>query len=98
MEITIVEEKQNPFFKRKDLKLSLAHLNEPTPAKSSVAKELALKYGVDESQVQINYIFSRKGGGESLVSVKILDEKPQVTIQVQKEVSGNPEAQEIKPA
>ena len=76
MEIVIIEEKENPFFKRKDLKIRIKHLGSPTPSKADIAKELAEKYGVDISQVQIDYLFSQRGLGESFVSCKILQEKP----------------------
>lgn len=94
--MNVVEEKQNPFFKRKDVKLGLKHLGMATPSKESLTKELALRYGVDELQVQINYIFPQKGLGESLISAKILDEKPAAPVQEAK--GENVEAQENKPA
>ncbi len=77
MEVIINEEKENPFFKRKDLKIRIKHLGISTPSKADVTKELSAKYGVDGSQVQIGYIFSQRGTGESFVSCKILQEKPQ---------------------
>jgi len=76
MEIVVIEEKEDPFFKRKDLKIRIRHLGSPTPSKADITKELAPKYDVDESQVQIDYIFSQRGLGESFVSCKILQEKP----------------------
>lgn len=76
MEIVVIEEKENPFFKRKDLKIRIKHLGSPTPSKADITKGLASKYDVDESQVQIDYIFSQRGLGESFVSCKILQEKP----------------------
>ena len=77
MEIVIIEEKENPFFKRKDLKIRIKHAGTPTPSKADVTKELATKYDVGQSQVVIGYIFSQRGLGESFVSCKILQEKPQ---------------------
>jgi ribosomal protein S24E len=77
MELTIIEEKENPFFKRKDLKIRLKQTG-PTPSKAEIVKELAAKYGVDESQVQIDYIFSKRGLRESFVNCKILQEKPKI--------------------
>ncbi|MBI2543140.1 MAG: hypothetical protein HYW24_03070 [Candidatus Aenigmarchaeota archaeon] len=77
MEMTISQEKENKFFKRKDVELSIRHLGVVTPSKKDVVKELAAKYGVDETQVQIGYIFTKKGIGESFVSTKILNEKPE---------------------
>ena len=79
MEIAIIEEKENPFFKRKDLKVRIRHLGSPTPSKADIVKELASKYDVDVSQVQIDYIFSKRGLGESFVNCKILQEKPAET-------------------
>ena len=76
MEITIVEEKENPFLNRKDIKLRLKHLGESTPSKATLTKELASRYSVEESQILIDYIFSVKGVGESFVKAKILPEKP----------------------
>ena len=76
MEIVIIEEKDNPFFKRKDLKIRIKHFGSPTPSKADISKELSTKYDVDESQVQIDYIFSQRGLGESFLVCKILQEKP----------------------
>ncbi|MBI2547413.1 MAG: hypothetical protein HYW23_03125 [Candidatus Aenigmarchaeota archaeon] len=76
MEITIIEEKDNSLFKRKDLKIGIKHIGAQTPSKKELASELAKKYGVDETQVIIDYIFSQKGLGESFAVCKILNEKP----------------------
>jgi ribosomal protein S24E len=76
MEIVNIEEKENPFFNRKDLKLILKHPLAPTPSKSELKKELASRYNCDESQIVIDYIFTKKGACESLAKVKILKEKP----------------------
>lgn len=84
MQLEIVEEKDNPFFNRKDVKLNIRHLGSATPSKAEVIKELAAKYNVDHSQIQINYIFSKKGIGESFCSIKILNEKPKAEIKEEK--------------
>lgn len=76
MEMIIVEEKENPFFNRIDIKLRLKHEGIATPSKAELVKELAKKYEVNESQVIIDYIFSVRGIGESFTKVKILKEKP----------------------
>ena len=93
MEITVIEEKENPFFKRKDLKIRVKHLGASTPSKAEIAKELASKYTVDESQVQIDYIFSQRGLGESFVSCKILNEKPQEVKKTEETKGENSETQ-----
>lgn len=85
MNMMIIEEKENPFFNRKEIKLSIKHPGTPTPSKAEMVKELAAKYSVDETQVCIDYIFSVKGIGESFAKVKILGEKPPaVKTQVEK--------------
>lgn len=75
MDMTIVEEKENQFLNRKELKIKLKHIGMQTPSKAEVIKEIASKYTVNESQVLIDYIFSVKGLGESFGKVKILREK-----------------------
>jgi ribosomal protein S24E len=74
MDITVTEEKENPFLNRKELKLQIKHAGESTPSKAEMTKELVSKYSVDEKQVQIDYIFSIKGIGMSFAIVKILSE------------------------
>lgn len=75
MDITIQEEKENPFFKRKELSLLLKHPKSATPTKALLIKELASMYKADESQVVVDYIFTKKGISESFAKVKILQEK-----------------------
>ena len=72
MEMVVIEEKENPFLNRTELKLRLTHSGATTPSKADIIKELAAKYSVDEKQVFVDYIFSVKGLGESTVKAKIL--------------------------
>ena len=72
MEMTILEEKENKFLNRKELKVKLKHQGTPTPSKAEIAKEMAAKYSVEEKQVVIGYIFSIKGIGESIAEIKIV--------------------------
>lgn len=72
MEMVVIEEKENPFFNRTELKLRLKHSGVTTPSKADLIKELASKYSVEENQISIDYIFSVKGIGESIAKVKIL--------------------------
>jgi len=78
MEIEILEEKENPFFERKEVKVNIKHLDAPTPSKEELKKELASKFSVDASLIQIDYIFTKKGIAESFAKVKILKKKPEV--------------------
>ena len=76
MEIEVKEEKENPFLGRKELKLDIKHSGTATPTKQDLAKQLASKYSVPEDLVFIDYIFTKKGIGESFAKVKIYKEKP----------------------
>jgi ribosomal protein S24E len=78
LEVQVISEKENEFFKRKDLRAVVKHANAPTPAKAEIMKLLAEKYSVDSTQVAIDYIFTKKGVAESLVKAKIMKEKPKV--------------------
>lgn len=78
MKIDVAEEKENKFFKRKDLKVSIDHADESTPSIETIKKELSTKYNVDPAQVVVDYVFSKSGLAESFAKVKILNEKPKV--------------------
>lgn len=78
MDVRIVNERDNPFFKRKDLVVDIMHKGEATPKISDIKTVLAGRYNVDESQVVIEYMMSKKGMSESIVKAKIMNEKPVV--------------------
>jgi len=78
MEFDIVEEKDNIFFKRKELKLRLKHPNASTPSKQELIKGIAEKYKAEEDCIVVDYIFTKKGLGESEAKVKIYEEKPKL--------------------
>ncbi|MEM5853981.1 MAG: 30S ribosomal protein S24e [Candidatus Aenigmatarchaeota archaeon] len=71
MELEVIEEKENPFLRRKELKILVKHSNSPTPSKKDLIKELASKYSIPEDKIVIDYIFTKKGLQESLVKAKI---------------------------
>lgn len=76
MEIEVKEEKDNPFFERKELALELKHPNAKTPSKLELIKELASRYSVPEENILIEYIFTKKGISGSTAKVKIYKKKP----------------------
>jgi ribosomal protein S24E len=76
MDMKIENETINPFFKRKEVTVELNHSASATPKKADLAKEMAAKYKVDETQVIVDYIVTGKGETKSVAKVKILDEKP----------------------
>lgn len=78
MEIKVLKEYENPFFKRKDMMLEISHAGGPTPKTDDVRKELAAKCNVDASQVVVEYIMTKGGLNISTARVKILNEKPAI--------------------
>lgn len=78
MEIKIIEEKENPFFKRKDLSVEVNHESAATPSKTELTKVLATKYKVDKEQVVVDYMFTMKGMSKTKAKVKVLKEKPEI--------------------
>lgn len=75
MEITVKEEKENVFFGRRELLLEVVHENSPTPSKSEMKKSIASKLNVDENQVVVDYILTKKGCCTSVVKAKVLGKK-----------------------
>lgn len=96
MDIAIKEEKENPFLKRKDLKLEIKHLGSATPSKKELLKELAEKFSVSEDQVVIDYILTKKGISDSVIKAKILAEKPKVEKKTKQKEVGKVETQTNK--
>ena len=78
MKIEIIEEKDNPFLKRKDLMIMIDHAGQPTPKKEDLTKFLAEKYKVESEKVEVVYIFSETGIARSKAKARIWKEKPKV--------------------
>ena len=97
MEITVVNERENVFFRRKDLELEIAHAGEPTPRTDDIIAAMAAKYGVDRSQVVVVYIMTKKGSNESVAKVKVLQDRP-VKVEQPKPEAAQAEAANAKPA
>ena len=78
MEFEIKEKKYNPFLKRKEIKILAKHPNSPTPSKENVKNFIKEKFNVDDSQIEIDYIISKVGLPESIIKLKVYDEKREV--------------------
>ena len=95
-EMKVLQEKDNQLLGRKEVTLEMSHMAAATPAKASIVKELAAKYGVPEENVVIDYVFTKKGVASSEVKAKIYKEKPKVKEKKAKEAKGAKEAREVK--
>jgi ribosomal protein S24E len=100
MEMENVQEKDNAFFKRKDVTFTVRHIEASTPSKSDIVKTVAQSRGVDESQVVIDFVFTKRGQAESFVKLKVLNEKPPAPKQQEQPVAPAEQSQpapETKP-
>lgn len=93
----MIEEKENQFFNRKDVKLLVKHDKSATPSKAELTKKLAEQNSVDESQIVIDFIATKKGEAESLVKLKILKEKPPKPAEEAKEKKEGEKKKEPQP-
>jgi ribosomal protein S24E len=83
MEVLIKEEKENIFLNRKELKLEVKHEKSATPSKQELTKALASMFNVQEQQVLIDYILTKKGCCVSFAKAKILKEPKEVKSEAQ---------------
>lgn len=100
MEVKVLEERENVFFKRKDVKLELVHHGSPTPSKQEVEKIIAEKFKTTPDHVLIDYIFGKTGIGESIVKAKIYKERVKKPEEKKPKEEPKPEerpAEEAKP-
>ena len=75
MKVNILETRENPLLKRKELICSIEHEGDPTPSKAAVQAYIAKTEKVKPKSIEIKKIFSPKGGINSKVLVYFWKEK-----------------------
>lgn len=95
MNIKVIEEKENPFFERKELTLELTHEGAATPPKDRLLEEISSKYKVEKDFIVIDYIFSKKGVNKSIAKVKVYKKKPKIKKKKEK-IKEKPKEEEPK--
>jgi len=75
-DIKIIEEKQNPLFKRREVKLSV--VGDVIPSKDEVDKFLSEKYKSDPSKIRIKKIDSKFGSKEFIIEANIYDSEEEM--------------------
>ena len=75
MKITVVNEKDNPLFDRKELELEIDHENAATPSKAELQNSIASDRKAEIECVDIRNIFSDIGISRSKASVFVWKEK-----------------------
>jgi len=75
MKIKIVDEKQNPFLKRKELLIEIDHEGEATPSFDALQQFIIRETKEDPQKVEILNIYSSKGAAIAKSQVHIWEEK-----------------------
>jgi len=71
----VIEERENTFLGKKDVKLEIIHHGQATPSMKKVEEILCQKYNTEPEKIIVRYIFSKAGVGESIVSAQIYNRK-----------------------
>lgn len=74
MKIEIVNEKDNPFMERREIKINIVHEKEPTPNKAAVQKVLSKELKKEPVHIEVRQIISRGGMGFSDAKVFVWKE------------------------
>ena len=85
MDIQIVNEKENPLLKRKEILAFVDYQGGPTPSKADLQKVLAEHFKVNIENVEISKIMSEAGMSKGKVWIKIWQEKKTEESQEKKE-------------
>ena len=98
MKVNILETRENPLLKRKELICSIEHEGDPTPSKAAVQAYIAKTEKVKPKSIEIKKIFSPKGGINSKVLVYFWREKEVPVLEEKKpETKEAPKSEEEKP-
>ena len=77
MKIEILEQKENPAFKRNELILKIDYEGGPTSKKADIQKEVAARMKVEEDYVEILKVLSEFGRPFGKAIVNIWEELPE---------------------
>jgi ribosomal protein S24E len=91
MSIEIIEEKENPLFKRRELVAAVNFASSATPSKMALQKALADQLKVGADSVEITKIISENGLPRGKAWIKIWHEK-KVPIYTEKKAAAPAEA------
>ena len=75
MNFSIIEEKDNPLFKRKEILASVDYQGGSTPSKAALQKAIAEQFKVGADSVEIDKILSEIGMTKGKAWIKIWQEK-----------------------
>ncbi|MBI5332720.1 MAG: hypothetical protein HZB65_04050 [Candidatus Aenigmarchaeota archaeon] len=87
MKFTIVNEKDNPHMKRKQLVLAVDHVGGATPSMTGLQTVLSNEFSIEPERIEIKSIYSLKGLSQSKASVFIWEENKVENLSKPKEES-----------
>lgn len=98
MKISIINERENPFLKRKEIYIEINHSDKSTPAKAALQALLSKEFKKEVEHIDIRNIFSDYGKAKSKAKVFLWEEKKAKDLsKVKKEKKEvKPEAKEEK--
>ncbi len=97
MKIKILEVKENPLMKRRELKGIIEHDGMPTPSRASVQMYLAKEQGVPPKHVDVRKIFSAEGREDARLIAYIWEEKEVPVLEEKKDQKEEAKEGETKP-
>lgn len=94
MKIEVVEEKENPLLKRKEIIASVDYEGKATPSVVDLQKHFASHFKVKEELIEITKVFSEMGMAKGKAWVKVWETKPPVRKKKSKEKKEEAKPQE----
>ncbi|HIQ50679.1 MAG TPA: hypothetical protein EYH54_01760 [Nautiliaceae bacterium] len=75
MKAEIIEEKENPILKRKEIKMLIEHLDSPTPSRTEIKKLLKALKDYDENKMVIKKVRNIFGIGKDEVLIFVYEDE-----------------------
>ncbi len=97
MKLEIVEEKENPVFKRKNIIISIDYGGSSTISKAELQKKIAMEMKAEPNHVEIKKILSNVGKSEGKAWIRIWQEKEVPIYKTKAEQKAEKEAPAEKP-
>ena len=74
MELEITTVKENPLMDRREVKATLNHEGDATPAAEDVLSRIAADKGLDKDNVEVNHVYTNYGDKKSVAHIQIYEE------------------------
>lgn len=78
MKFNVVDKKDNPLMKRKDVKAVIGHEGKPTPSRYDILQEASGALKANKDNIIINKVFGLKGMDSSEVKITVYENKADI--------------------